>query len=128
MSEDMYQRGMAIRRAVLGDAHVDAAMNNADEFTLPIQQMATEYAWGAVWGREGLDRKLRSVANLAMLTALNQPHELKAHVKGALRNGLTKLEIRELLLHATAYCGMPAGLAAFRVAREAIAEVEAAEG
>jgi|ERR1700733_7589523 4-carboxymuconolactone decarboxylase len=117
---DLYDRGMAVRRAVLGDEYVTASLANGNEFTKPIQRIITEYCWGAVWARPGLARRDRSLLNLAMLTALNRPHELRTHVRGALTNGCTVEEIQEALLQATIYCGVPAGLDAFRVAREVI--------
>jgi 4-carboxymuconolactone decarboxylase len=99
-------------------------MRNADEFNLPMQELTTEYCWGYVWGRDGLSRKTRSMLNLAMISALNRPHELKIHVKGALKNGVTKAEIREVLLQVAIYCGVPAGVDSFRIAREAFNELE----
>jgi 4-carboxymuconolactone decarboxylase len=112
--------GLRIRRAVLGDAHVDRAFAEADEFSQPLQELVTEYCWGAVWSRDGLDRRTRSLINIAMLTALNRQQELQSHVRGALRNGCTREEIRETLLQAAVYCGMPAGLDAMRSARQVI--------
>lgn len=117
---EMFDKGLANRKAVLGAEHVERSLANADAFTQPIQELVTEYCWGAVWGRDDLPRKTRSIINLAMLTALNRPHELKVHVQGALRNGVTVEEIRGVLLQAAIYCGMPAALDAFRVASEAI--------
>jgi 4-carboxymuconolactone decarboxylase len=125
MTDDtLFERGLRVRKEVLGDAYVDASLASADSFTQPMQELVTEYCWGAVWTREGLTRKTRSMLNLAMLTALNRPHELKMHVKGALRNGVTQDEIREVLLQATIYAGVPAGVDAFRVAREALNEAK----
>jgi len=126
MNDDLFERGLAIRKAVLGAEFVDKAIASADDFNMPMQELVTEYCWGAVWGREELPRKTRSMLNLAMLSALNRPHELKTHVGGALRNGVSKAEIREILLQVAIYCGVPAGVDAFRIAREAIAEFEAA--
>jgi len=120
-----YERGMAMRRAVMGDAHVDASLADVDDFNGPIQDLVIETAWGGVWTRPGLERKTRSILNLGMLTALNRPHELKGHVRGALRNGVTPVEIREVLLQAAIYCGMPAALDAFRTARAVIKEFAA---
>jgi len=117
-----FDDGLAVRKAVLGAEFVDKAIASADEFNRPLQELVTEYCWGAIWTREGLSRRLRSMLNLAMLTALNRPHELKMHVQGALRNGVTREEIREVLLQATIYAGVPAGVDAFRVAREAMAD------
>lgn len=122
MTDDLFERGLAARKAVLGSEYVEKSLAQADEFSRPLQELVTEYCWGAVWTREGLPRKTRSLLNLAMLTALNRQHELKLHVMGALRNGCTQLEIQEALLQATIYAGVPAGVEAFRTAREAIAE------
>ena len=124
MSDDkaLFDKGYTIRRDVVGADYVDGAMANADEFTMPIQRMATAWAWGAAWGDDTLDRRARSLMNLAMLTALNKPAELKLHVRGALNNGLSMEEIRSALIHATAYCGMPAGLQAFKAAHEVLIE------
>jgi 4-carboxymuconolactone decarboxylase len=117
-----FEEGLAVRKSVLGAEFVDKAIGAADDFNRPLQELVTEYCWGAVWTREGLSRRDRSLLNLAMLTALNRPHELKMHVQGALRNGVTREEIREVLLQATIYAGVPAGVDAFRVAREALSE------
>ena len=117
-----FDDGLAVRKAVLGAEFVDKAIASADEFNRPLQELVTEYCWGAIWTREGLSLRVRSMLNLAMLTALNRPHELKMHVQGALRNGVTREEIREVLLQATIYAGVPAGVDAFRVAREAMAD------
>jgi len=122
MSQSMFDKGMEIRKAVLGAEYVETSLKNADDFNRPLQELLTEYCWGAVWGREGLPRKTRSMLNLAMLAALNRPHELKLHLRGALRNGVTKEEIREILLQAGVYCGAPAAVDSFRVAREVFAE------
>ena len=118
----VYKKGLKIRRAVLGRKYVDASIKAADEFNRPFQELVTEYCWGAVWGRPGLSRKTRSLINLAMLTALNRPHEVKLHIKGALNNGVSKDEIREVLLQTAIYCGVPASLDSFRIAREVFAE------
>ena len=125
MSKELYEDGLKVRRAVLGDAYVDRAIQNADAFNKPLQDLVSEYCWGWIWTREGLPRKMRSLINLAMLSCLNRPHELKIHIQGALRNGCTKEEIQEVLLQVTIYAGVPAGVDAFRTAREAIAEYEA---
>lgn len=122
MAEDRYSEGMEIRRAVLGDAYVDNAMQNADDFTRDLQALVTEYCWGEVWGRDTLSRKQKSLNNLCMLAALNRPHELETHVRGALRNGCTVDEIRETLLQVTIYAGVPAGMDAFRTARKVFSE------
>jgi 4-carboxymuconolactone decarboxylase len=116
-----FDDGLAIRRDVLGAAHVDRSMASATSFTRPLQDLVTEYCWGAIWARSGLERKTRSLLNVAMLTALNQHHELGLHVEGALRNGATVEEVREVLLQAAIYCGVPAAIAASRTATEAIA-------
>lgn len=125
MNDELFKKGLEIRKSVLGAEFVEKSLAAADDFNMPMQRLTTEYCWGAVWGREeGLPRKTRSMLNLAMLSALNRPHELKMHIGGALRNGLTKAEIREVLLQVAIYCGIPAGVDAFRVAKEAIAEFE----
>lgn len=126
IDDPMFQRGLKIRREVLGDAYVDAALANADPDAFMLQELVTSYCWGAVWGREGLPRQTRSMLNLAMLTALNRPHELKAHIRGALRNGVSRKEIYEVLLQTAVYCGVPAAVDAFRTARAAFAEIDAA--
>ena len=125
MQGELFERGLEIRKSVLGAEHVERQLAAADEFTRPLQELVTEYCWGAVWGREGLGRRERSMINLAMISALNRPQELKAHVKGALRNGVTRDEIREVLLQVGIYCGIPAAMDSFRVAREALAEADA---
>ncbi len=128
MDKTVYDRGMATRREVLGAEHVDRAVAAADSFDAPMQDLVTEYCWGAIWGREGLSRKTRSMLNLAMLTALNREHEFKLHVRGALRNGVSRDEIREVLLQAAVYCGAPAAISAFRQAREAFDAFDAEGG
>jgi 4-carboxymuconolactone decarboxylase len=120
---DLFERGLKLRREVLGDEYVDTSLNNANEFTMAIQHIATEWGWGYAWGRQTLDKQTRSRINLAMLTALGRTHELKLHVRGAIANGLTVDEIKEILVHATAYCGIPAGLDAFRAANEVLKEM-----
>jgi len=127
MSKETYERGLEIRKSVLGAEYVDNAIKNADDFTRPLQEMVTEYCWGYVWGREELSKRDRSMINLAMISILNRPHELKIHVKGALKNGMTKTEIREVLLQVGIYGGVPAAVDSFRIAREAFAELEAAK-
>lgn len=124
MDKQTYERGLEIRKSVLGKEFVEKSIASADEFNRPLQELVTEYCWGAVWGRDGLDKKTRSIINLAMISALNRPHELKMHVKGALRNGLTREEIREVLLQVGIYCGVPAAVDSFRVAREALGEYD----
>lgn len=118
MDQDRYELGMKIRREVVGDTYVDNAMKNVTEFNRTFQELVTEYCWGEVWGRTELSRKTRSMINLAMLTALNRPHELKTHIRGALRNGVTKEEIKEVFLQAMIYCGVPAAVESFRLAQE----------
>jgi 4-carboxymuconolactone decarboxylase len=122
MSEDqeLFDKGYPIRRAVIGAEYVDQSMAQADEFMMPFQRVATAWAWGYAWGDPALDRKTRSLMNLAILTALGKPAELKLHVKGALNNDVTMEQIRAALLHATAYCGIPAGLEAFKAAHEVL--------
>ncbi len=122
MDKETYDIGLKIRKSVLGADYVEKALASADDFNSPMQQLTTEYCWGAVWGRDTLPLKLRSMLNLAMISALNRPHELKIHVKGALRNGVTKDEIREIFLQVAIYCGVPAAVDSFRIAREAFAE------
>jgi 4-carboxymuconolactone decarboxylase len=125
MTNDVFERGFAIRKEVLGKDYVEKSFAAADDFNRPMQELVTEYCWGAVWGREELPRKTRSMLNLAMLSCLNRPHELKLHVKGALKNGVSRDEIREILLQVAIYAGVPAGVDSFRIAREAFAEVDA---
>lgn len=122
MDQKMYDRGLEIRTAVLGKEYVDNAMKNADDFNKPMQDMLNEFCWGSVWGREGLPRKTRSMLNLAMLSILNRPHELKAHIRGALNNGVSKAEISEIFLQVAIYGGVPAAVDAFRNAREVFAQ------
>ena len=123
MSRDRFEEGLAVRRAVLGTEYVDRALASADDFNRPLQELVTEYCWGAVWTRPGLDRKSRSLINLAMLTALNRPHEVKLHIRGAINNGLSKEEIAEVFLQAAVYCGVPAAIDSFRIAREVFQEM-----
>lgn len=124
MNDDLYDKGLQTRREVLGAAYVDASLKSADEFSQPMQEMVTQYCWGDVWNRPGLSRRDRSLLNLAMLTALNRPHEMKLHVRGAINNGLTKEEIREALLQTAIYCGVPAAMESFRVAKEVFKEMD----
>ncbi len=125
MTDDLFEKGLSIRRAVVGSAYVDKSLAEADDFTRPLQELVTKYCWGEVWGREGLARRDRSLLNLGMIAALNRPHELKLHVRGALNNGLTRDEIREVFLQVAIYCGVPASLDSFRIAREVFAEEDA---
>ena len=125
MDQKMYDKGLEIRTAVMGKAYVDRAFaSNADDFGGPVQEYVTEYAWGAVWGREGLPRKTRSMLNLAMLSILNRPHELRGHIRGALNNGVSKDEIREIFMQVCVYAGAPAMLDSIRIAKEMFAEIE----
>ncbi|WP_428035676.1 4-carboxymuconolactone decarboxylase [Amphritea sp.] len=121
MSEK-FDAGLKLRKEVLGDAYVDRSINNANEFNKPLQQLVTEYCWGDVWQREGLEKKERSMINLAMISALNRPHELALHVRGALNNGLTPVQIREVLMQVAIYCGVPAAIDSFRVAMQIMEE------
>ncbi|RKZ48015.1 MAG: 4-carboxymuconolactone decarboxylase [Gammaproteobacteria bacterium] len=120
MSNEKYKQGMSVRKEVLGDEYVDKAMNNATDFTRPLQEFVTENCWGAVWTRGTISKKTRSLVTIATLAALKAPTELKTHVRGALRNGCTVEEIQEVLLHSTVYCGAPSGIEAFRAAKEVI--------
>jgi 4-carboxymuconolactone decarboxylase len=124
MTSELFEKGLKIRREVLGAEYVDASISQADDFSRPIQELVTEYCWGKVWSRPGLDRKTRSLLNLAMLTALNRPHEVKLHLRGALNNGCSKNDIMEVLLQAAIYCGVPAAIDSLRVAKEFFQEVE----
>jgi 4-carboxymuconolactone decarboxylase len=125
VDQKMYDKGLEIRTAVMGKSYVDKAFAaNADEFARPVQDYITEYAWGAVWGREGLPHKTRSMLNLAMLAILNRPHELRGHIRGALNNGVSKDEIREIFMQVGVYAGAPAMLDSIRIAKEMFAEIE----
>jgi 4-carboxymuconolactone decarboxylase len=117
---DRFNKGLEVRRAVLGADYVDGNLAKADDFMMAFQEITTEWCWGYAWTRPGLERKTRSMLNLAMLTALGKPAELKLHVKGALANGVSVEEIKEILLHAAIYCGIPAGLDAFKAAHEVL--------
>src|SRR5918996_4450956 len=117
-NDQLFERGRAIRKAVLGTEFVEKSISSADEFNMPLQRLVTEYCWGAVWGREELPRKTRSMLNLAMISILNRPHELKAHIKGALTNGVTKKEITEVFLQVAIYAGVPCAVDSFRIAKE----------
>ncbi|MBV8854671.1 MAG: carboxymuconolactone decarboxylase family protein [Sinobacteraceae bacterium] len=125
MPSQLYDKGLKIRTEVLGEAYVRKALAAVDEFNQPLQELVTEYCWGAVWGREGLQRSERSLINLAMISVLNRPHELKAHIRGALTNGVTREQIREVLLQVAIYGGVPAAVDSFRIARETFAELDA---
>lgn len=126
-TNESYDEGMKIRREVLGDAHVDRSMAAVSDFARPIQEFVTATAWGQIWSRPGLDRRTRSLINLAMLTALNRNHELAVHVRGAITNGCTTEEIQEVLLQVAVYCGAPAALESFRVAEKTLNEISASE-
>ncbi len=121
---ESYQRGLETRRAVLGDEHVDRSVADVSDFSRPIQELVTEYCWGVVWSGDALERKTRSLLNLALLTALNRPHEFAAHVRGAVNNGVTVAEIQETLLQCAIYVGVPAALESFRVAERVLRELE----
>lgn len=128
MSNEKFERGLALRKQVLGAQYVEKSMASADSFSMPMQELSTEYCWGHVWTRPGLALRDRSLINIAMISALNRPHELKLHVKAALTNGLSRDEIREVILQVAVYCGVPAGIDSTRIAREAFAELDAASG
>jgi 4-carboxymuconolactone decarboxylase len=123
MSGELYEQGLEIRKAVLGTEYVENALKNADAFSKPLQEFVTEFCWGTVWSRDGLPRKTRSLLNIAMLTVLNRPHELKIHVRGAVRNGCSRTEISETLLQAAVYAGIPAGMDGFRTALQVLDEM-----
>jgi 4-carboxymuconolactone decarboxylase len=127
MSNEKFEKGLALRKQVLGAEYVEKSMAGADSFSMPMQELSTEYCWGHVWTRPGLELRERSLINIAMISALNRPHELKLHVKAALNNGLTREQIREVILQVAVYCGVPAGIDSTRIAREAFAEVDAAK-
>ena len=122
MSQERFEAGLAVRREVLGEEYVEQALAGADSFNREFQELATEFCWGGTWARGVLERKTRSMLNLAMLSALNRPHEFKLHFRGALQNGCTLDELKEVLLQITVYCGIPAGVEAFRLAREVLAD------
>ena len=124
MDQQTYETGLKIRSEVLGKEYVENSMKSADDFNKPFQEFVTEYCWGAGWGRSGLSRKERSMLNLAMIAILNRPHELKAHIKGALTNGVSRDEIREIFMQVAIYAGVPAGVDSFRIAREVFREVD----
>jgi 4-carboxymuconolactone decarboxylase len=120
---EKFERGLKTRRAVLGDDYVDSSLEQADDFNWPLQQLATEWCWDEIWNRPGLDRRSRSILNLGMIAALNRPHELRLHVRGAINNGLTKDELKEMFLQVGVYCGLPAALDCFRIAKEVFKEM-----
>jgi 4-carboxymuconolactone decarboxylase len=127
MSNEKFERGLKLRKQVLGAEYVEKSMASADAFSMPMQELSTEYCWGHVWTRPGLALRDRSLINIAMISALNRPHELKLHVKAALNNGLSREEIREVILQVAVYCGVPAGIDSTRIAREAFAELDSAK-
>ena len=124
MDKKMHDKGLEIRKAVLGETYVNNALKNVDDFNRPFQEMLNEYCWGTVWGREELPRKTRSMLNIAMIAILNRQHEFRAHLKGALTNGVSREEIREILMQVAIYGGMPAAVDSFRIAREVFAEID----
>lgn len=119
-----FERGLETRRAVLGDSYVERALENATEFSWPMQELTTEWCWDSTWNRPGLDRRSRSILNLGMIAALNRPHEFKAHVRGAVNNGVTAAEIREICIQIGTYCGVPAAMDSFRLAGEVLKEMD----
>ena len=127
MPTELFEKGLAVRKEVLGVAYVEKSIGSADEFAMAMQQYATEACWGMIWTRPGLPRKSRSLVNIAMISALNRPHELKLHIKSAFNNGVTREEIKEVLLQVACYAGVPAGIDSFRIAREAFAEMDSAK-
>jgi 4-carboxymuconolactone decarboxylase len=124
LDQNTYDKGREIRAAVLGEAYVNTATADADEFNKPFQDLVTEYCWGAIWGRDGLALKTRSVLNLAMISVLNRPQELRTHIRGALTNGVTREEIREVFMQVAIYAGVPAAVDSFRIARQTFAELD----
>ncbi len=127
MATELFNQGLEVRKAVLGKAYVEKSIAGADDFAMAMQEYATEACWGMIWTRPGLPRKTSSLLNIAMISALNRPHELKLHIKSAFNNGVTRDEIKEVLLQVACYAGVPAGVDSFRLAREAFAEMEAAK-
>jgi 4-carboxymuconolactone decarboxylase len=127
MASEMFEKGLKVRKEVVGAEYVERQLKEADAFNMPMQELVTEYCWGWLWNRPGLPRKTRSLLNVAMLSVLNRHTELKSHVKGAIRNGCTREEIGEALLQVAVYGGVPAGVESFRLAREAFQELEAAK-
>jgi 4-carboxymuconolactone decarboxylase len=124
-SSEQFAKGLKIRSEVLGAAHVQKSLDAATDFTAPMQQLVTEWCWGELWSRPGLDRRTRSIINLSMLAALNRPHEIRLHVRGAINNGLTQDEIREIFMQVAIYCGVPAALDSMKVAAEVLTEMAA---
>ena len=128
MSKELWDKGLAVRKEVLGAEYVERNLKSVDDFGMPMQELVTQSCWGWLWTRPQLPRKMRSLVNIGMLSALNRGHEFKVHVKGALTNGCTREEIREVLLQVAVYCGMPAGVEGFRLAREAFKELGEGKG
>ena len=126
MNDELFEKGLEIRKSVLGAEFVDKSIAASDEFNMPMQKLVTEYCWGAVWGRDELPKKTRSMLNIAMLAVLNRPNEFKLHIRGAIRNGVSREEIREILLQVAIYAGVPAGIDSFRNARDALNELDKA--
>ncbi|MET4217217.1 4-carboxymuconolactone decarboxylase [Bradyrhizobium sp. LB7.2] len=124
MDKKMHDKGLEVRKAVLGEAYVNNALKSVDDFNRPFQEMLNEYCWGTVWGREELPRKTRSMLNIAIIAILNRQHEFRAHLKGALTNGVSRDEIREILMQVAIYGGMPAAVDSFRIAREVFADID----
>ena len=120
---DKFKSGLKTRKEVLGNEYVDRSIESANEFTWPLQKLATEYCWDEIWNRPGLDRRSRSILNLGMISALNRPHELKLHIRGAITNGVTKAELMEIFLQVAIYCGLPASIDSFRTAKEVLKEM-----
>jgi 4-carboxymuconolactone decarboxylase len=123
MNRENFEKGLKTRKEVLGAEYVENSIKNADDFNMPMQELVTEYCWNEIWNRPGLEKRTRSFLNLAMIAALNRPHELKLHVRGAINNGLTKEEIQEVFLQVAIYCGVPAAIDSFRVAKEVFKEM-----
>ncbi|MFJ1259416.1 carboxymuconolactone decarboxylase family protein [Cupriavidus sp. CuC1] len=123
MNKELFERGLEVRRAVAGESNVDAAFKNADEFSMPMQELVTEFCWGEIWTRPDLDRRSRSILNIGMLAALNRSDELAGHIRAAITNGVTKAEVRECLLQVAVYAGMPAGMSSFKLARKVFDEM-----
>ena len=124
MDEQLMNKGLAVRRAVLGDEYVDRSMKNADAFNKPFQEIVSEYCWGLCWTDETLSRRERSILNLGMIAALGKMHEFELHLRGAIRNGLTQDELRSVLIQIAVYCGIPVGVDCFRTARQALTEMK----
>ena len=127
MAGELFEKGLTVRKEVLGREYVEKSLASADDFAMAMQEYATEACWGMIWTRPGLPRKTRSLLNIAMISALNRPHELKLHIKSAFNNGVTRDEIKEVLLQVACYAGVPAGVDSFRLAREGFAEIDAAK-